>query len=731
MRTGMGGAAIRDLQILLDSGAVGGLSDEQLIERFLATKDSAAFEALVMRHGPMVWGVCRRMLGDHHDAQDAFQATFLVLARKAASVSPRGLVGNWLYGVACRTALKAKGMRARRRSRERTVAEMPEPESPRPIDDRLPLIDLELARLPQKYRAAIVLCDLEGMTQEEAARRVGCPVGTLSGRLWRGRAMLAKRLQRRGVTLAGGTLVALLAQEAATAGPPGSLISTSVAGAVSYAARRAAAPTLVSVEAVRLAEGVLMSMMVARWKVAALVVAALGILGSWTALMAHPRRDDDPKANAAKPAAKAVSQSDRQGDKAGPILRGTIVDEAGKPLAGARVTLYSGIATRWKGQEATTGEDGTYRFDPLKTGSMTKKDKADRWDLYVGVQIFHPTHASEDGHSWWDLTVPGINGHEEVRDFKMIPGGAVSGRIVDADTGKPMPGLDLRVMSPGPRNVKFNRYATTDKDGRFDVPALFPGEYTIDVNSPRLSYPVLGQVRIEAKKTAELSYTMKASHETWVARIFHEYGGRQKLEGLRAFTQTVREPGAGGRMTVTKHFVQLPDRYRYESHDPASNRTLICILTDNGMKRWFKEPDGKVEPVHFGGLEMPVSYWHESLKFFGPRTPLRANEWDYERTWLGESKIGDRAVVGIHTQKTKRGVTADLDMFFDQETALLVSDTARPDLVVTEYKDYRDIGGVRMATKAIRKTQKGETVESEVIDFKAVEKLDPSVFEKP
>src|SRR5262245_42221523 len=145
-----------------------GLTDEQLPESYVGSREQEAFAALVHRHGPMVWGVCRRILG-HQDAEDAFQATFLVLARKAAAVMPREMVANWLHGVACQTALKARATNAKRGARERQVVAMPEPavEQPQLSDDVRPLFDLELGRLPEKYRAVIVLCDLEGKTRKE------------------------------------------------------------------------------------------------------------------------------------------------------------------------------------------------------------------------------------------------------------------------------------------------------------------------------------------------------------------------------------------------------------------------------------------------------------------------------------------------------------------------------------------------------------------------------------
>src|SRR5579871_5932867 len=138
------------------------LSDGQLLECYVQSREETAFAALVRRHGPMVWGVCRRVLQSHQDAEDAFQATFLVLVRKAASVVPRDMVGNWLYGVAHQTALNARAAAARRSAREKQVTAMPEPvgEQQQLWDDLQPLLDQELNRLPAKYRAVLVLCDL-------------------------------------------------------------------------------------------------------------------------------------------------------------------------------------------------------------------------------------------------------------------------------------------------------------------------------------------------------------------------------------------------------------------------------------------------------------------------------------------------------------------------------------------------------------------------------------------
>ncbi len=180
-----------------------GPSDAQLLEAFLSRRDEAAFEALLRRHGPMVFGVCRRVLRNVHDAEDAFQATFLVLSRQAASIRSRQVVASWLYGVAYRTAMKARAMNAKRRAKERHAGAMPQSAGSASGADEalLAQLDHELNRLPEKYRVPVVLCELEGRSRKEVARLLDLPEGTLSWRLAHAKKLLAKRLSRHGATL--------------------------------------------------------------------------------------------------------------------------------------------------------------------------------------------------------------------------------------------------------------------------------------------------------------------------------------------------------------------------------------------------------------------------------------------------------------------------------------------------------------------------------------------------
>jgi RNA polymerase sigma factor (sigma-70 family) len=274
------------------------LTDGQLLADYLRRGDETALTTLVRRDGPMVWGLCRRVLGNSHDAEDAFQVTFLVLVRKAASIAAPELLANWLYGVAHQTALKARATAARRRARERQVAHMPEPAV---TDQHLwnelqPLLDQELSRLSDKYRVAIVLCDLEGKTLREAAQQLGVPDGTLAARLTRGRAMLAKRLARRGLAVSGGALATVLSQNLVSASVPTSLVSSTIQVLTLSAAGEAVAAGVISPRVAALTEGVLKTMLSKKFEVVALLLAAVGLIGMATAVLCQQAAAEKPDA---------------------------------------------------------------------------------------------------------------------------------------------------------------------------------------------------------------------------------------------------------------------------------------------------------------------------------------------------------------------------------------------------------------------------------------------------
>ncbi|HJZ93861.1 MAG TPA: sigma-70 family RNA polymerase sigma factor [Gemmataceae bacterium] len=262
--------------------------DAELLGAYVARRDPAAFETLVRRHGPMVMGVCRRVLGHAQDAEDAFQAAFLVLARRAAAIVPRDMVGSWLYGVAYRTALEARRMIARRRARETRVKDLTQPatEPDPPASDLSAVLDEELSRLTDRLRLPIVLCDLEGRTRRQAARQLGLPDGTFSNRLAAARRTLARRLSARGVTLTSAGLAVVLAQTGRSAVRP-ALIEATLRAAIGPAAELASAVVNT------LSNEVVKAMYLTKLKVLAAVVLVFGAAagtGIWggRALTAEP-----------------------------------------------------------------------------------------------------------------------------------------------------------------------------------------------------------------------------------------------------------------------------------------------------------------------------------------------------------------------------------------------------------------------------------------------------------
>jgi RNA polymerase sigma factor (sigma-70 family) len=282
----------------------GGLTDGQLLARFVRQRDGDAFAALVRRHGSMVLGVCRRILLHRQDAEDAFQATFFVFARKAASVVQQEAVGGWLYRVAYRTALEARAKNARRQAIEQQVKDMPHPQAGPEESGRelLPLLDRELDRLPDRYRVPVVLCELEGRSRKEVACQLRIPEGTLSSRLAYAKKLLAKRLARYGA----GALVAVLSGKLASASVPSGLLKATTSAALHVVARRTLPAGVVSAQVVTLTEGVLKIMFLSKLKVfgavllAVCVSAAVGL--GYRAVAAEPRQ-----AGPTQPAARATA----------------------------------------------------------------------------------------------------------------------------------------------------------------------------------------------------------------------------------------------------------------------------------------------------------------------------------------------------------------------------------------------------------------------------------------
>jgi RNA polymerase sigma factor (sigma-70 family) len=303
-------------------------SDADLLRRFTSERDAVAFELLVRRHGPMVLGLCRRLMHDDHDVEDAFQATFLALVRKAASVGRGEALGAWLHKVAYRVALAVRS--ERRGRREQSLAEAPavvgpsDPYAEAAWRELRSVLDQEVGRLPRRYREAFVLCCLTGKSNAEAARELGCPVGTVESRLARARARLRGALLRRGFAPAA---VALAAAPSPSGASPAALpVARTVSAAQSVAAGEAASGPAA------LADKVLLSMSTSRLKTVALLILGVSLLAATAGMRGEPSGAENPTARSDRPAATRPSSADPPGEQPAASAKGPRTDRFGDPL---------------------------------------------------------------------------------------------------------------------------------------------------------------------------------------------------------------------------------------------------------------------------------------------------------------------------------------------------------------------------------------------------------------
>jgi RNA polymerase sigma factor (sigma-70 family) len=367
------GTLVRQIQKLTGAESVQDLTDGQLLENFAVRREEAAFAALMQRHGPLVLGVCRQVLHHEQDAEDACQATFLVLARKAASIRKADSLASWFYGVAYRTALKAKYNAARRRVHERACpTPAPSPSTETTFRELQDLLHEEVNRLPEKLRAPFVLCCMEGQSRADAARQLGWNLGTLSSRLARARERLKQRLASRGVTLSAVLGLTALSGSAVSAAVPAGLVDGTLRGMQLFMAAQAVGTVGV------LAEGVLRAMLMTKVKVALTVALVLSFVVVGTGLVAQlglPVASGE--AGIEDPTRPALGQPDGPqavGDRAARL------DAYGDPLPpGARVRLgtirlrhsgaLAGVAYSPDGQLlATAGHDYTVKLWEAATG---------------------------------------------------------------------------------------------------------------------------------------------------------------------------------------------------------------------------------------------------------------------------------------------------------------------------------------------------------------------------
>jgi RNA polymerase sigma factor (sigma-70 family) len=465
MVTAQLGAVLRHIRRLATDPTDSEQTDGALLRAFLGANDQTAFEALLRRHGPMVLRVCRRTLGNSHDAEDALQATFLVLARQARSIRKKESLGSWLHGVAYRMATHAKRGAARRHKHESraTPTAPPDPALTAAWKELQALLDEEIDRLPETLRAAFILCCLANQSHAEAARQLGVKEATVGMRLSRARKLLRERLNRRGVSLTAVLGAVALGTNAARAAVPASLVIPTAKAATFHAAGQAAAAGLVSTHVAALTEGMLKAMFTTKLKLTVIVLLVLGLIGTGTGTLAALRclgGDSPPLAPQASQGAtpdaskketqQAASTAQDGAAKKTITISGRVLDPGGKPFKGAQVFVMASYGD--PNERAKTDADGRFEFH-LRPGEVVGTDKRSARSFYVVAA------AAGYGPAWIDA-----NDKTSAKDviLQLVKDGVIEGRILTQE-GKPVAGATVGVLG-----------ISTNPDGRMVMGATSP-----------------------------------------------------------------------------------------------------------------------------------------------------------------------------------------------------------------------------------------------------------------
>jgi RNA polymerase sigma factor (sigma-70 family) len=527
------------------------LTDAALLARYVGGRDEQAFAALVHRYGRLVRSVCRRVLHHPQDADDAFQATFLVFAARAPSIRKATSVSSWLYGAAYRTAMNAKRQRTRRREEQGApdARGREQPVTEAALRELQVILDQEVSALPEKYRAPFVLCCLDGRSKAEAARELGWKEGTVSGRLARAREELRQRLLRRGVVLSAALAVLGLGGAAEAAVPP-PLVKGTVAAALAFGAGKTAVAGRVSAEVVALAKGALRNMGSTKPKVVTALLVALGCLAGARLLslqaLAGGREpaapQTTPEASQESPALRAAAP--KGDDKEAVAVSGRVLDPDGKPVAGAR------LQGRHEGPQAVSDADGRFR-------------------LLVPAAAF-PTQvvAAADGFGVGWLQVANAQGAADLT-LKLVPDVPIAGHVIDPE-GRPVAGATIHVvgmwampgedLSPWLKTVakrKANSLydgdyfkttlwvpglpeaVTTDKAGRFRLAGVGRERVLIvTIGAPKYQADMIGIMTRPAEKF-QVTDEWKLTANVYGARFDHVLAPSRVLMG------TVRDLDTG------------------------------------------------------------------------------------------------------------------------------------------------------------------------------------------
>jgi RNA polymerase sigma factor (sigma-70 family) len=576
----------RQLGALFEGGSAAGLTDRQLLERITARgepADEAAFAAIVARHGPMVLGVCRQLLGDHHHAEDAFQATFLALARQARSIRDPDSLGPWLYGVALRTARKARGRLARHRQTEGQGAlNRPEADSAPPAEralldrERSEALHGEIDRLPGAFRLPVVLCYFEGLTLDEAAHRMRWPVGTLRSRLARAREKLRRGLIRRGVALPAAAL-----EFRSAPAPVSSLLRDSTArAATAFAACHAAANALSATPAA-LAQEVLRTMLLHKLKLAALSLCLLAIVATGAGWLIRPsaRAGQPQRAPAASQVPIAPKRNDPDPSRARMTVAGRVLDPQGKTVTDASVLVVLRSKFTEVPQLMTTAYPGTCDRSGRFGIDMPRTTSARHESLFVMATA--PSH----GVGWTRL---GPDEERPTADITLRPEQIIRGRMFDLQ-GQPARGVALWVhwvstSTGGDLSTSIIRPGSFERPWRalpgWPGPAVSDdqGQFTLHGLGPGL----LCQLVIEDSRHAP---------QTMMLQIGAGVAAREEIPGRLPVTQI--EPGPDSKpLVITLQAARtLTGRVTYGDTGRPVPHALVMIGTLHSLADgdgWFR-----------------------------------------------------------------------------------------------------------------------------------------------
>jgi RNA polymerase sigma factor (sigma-70 family) len=606
-------SVVRQIESLFDGGPVSGLTDRQLLERFTAGRGpagEAAFAALVGRHGPVVLGLCRQLLVDDHHAEDAFQAVFLVLAHKAPSIRDPDLLGNWLYGVTLRTARNARLRLARQRQKEGgdamsraelcsgTTAEIESSDQAALSHEQAEALHEEIDRLPGSFRHPIVFCYFEGLTLEEASRRLQSPVGTVGSRLARAREKLRRGLARRGL-VPSVALAGALCPRSIRAAVPSQLSDVTTRAAIDFAARPAAGATA-STFARALACDVLRSMLLQNLGLVFTSVLFIAALATGAALLSQSVRARDrlPQPEVVPQAPLPAKLADT-GPSPAPgrmFVVGRVLSPAGEPVTGATVELLGRarvVVTRgaWTGSEVLLGRgetdaDGRFRIDAARTSSVRY--------FFVHALVKAPMLG------WAEINPDAQQPSVEVR---LHPEQVIRGKLVDVN-GQPAAGVELRSSHFGrvanvgqgvdlvlegkrPEGLKaWPEPFKTDDQGRFVFKGLSRGLYVnLAVDDSRFAQQILRVEADDREGQREVTLALQPA-KTIEGRVVTEDTGLP-LPGTVITVDVSRVPtDADGRFRAN---ASVRDRFGVHAYPPADQPYLVATIAVDWTKGLVKK----------------------------------------------------------------------------------------------------------------------------------------------